>query len=547
MFLTAFFTLFKHPTFNRHIISDPSERIFSSILKRYVDNQKNGGSNNDINNPPIYLAGNSLLQLKVTTALKNYLPGWTSVLSNVTNLQSIDFSATDFDSELKKLIPFFPRWNLRRLKFQSSFITDQTGVKIGEILSSSNLQQIELGYNGLGDAAILAIAAGMLENIHVWKYSGSTNGLDVNSNKIGSKGCTALYKLPTNVRSNGWLRDNTFECDLSIAFARGNEQKSSTETLGSRLDFQPEPGIFSCQVGQTASPSVCISDWENKIHKFAAVLPTFLEVKVLRIHELRFTYKQVNIIADAIKVSEIDHLSLFYNKIEDKGAVYLSNILPASKIATLDLGCNQITDIGAVSIGKILNRSKLTILLLGNRNGNIVCGKPDKEDFDYRNRIDKNGMVAISQGLPGSKLNHLSIGCNSSWNIGRDQEQGVFAIANVLPLSNLTQLEFNNCVGDSSGEAIGKILNRSKLQKLDLRRNRINTSAIAIFNGLVNSEMQRLTLSYNDFGDQAVMALVDILPHTNVTYLDVTGNNVADASKDRLREVCVANGIDCRV
>ena len=156
-------------------------------------------------------------------------------------------------------------------------------------------------------------------------------------------------------------------------------------------------------------------------------------------------------------------------------------------------------------------------------------------------------MVAISQGLPGSKLNNLSIGCNSSWNIDRDQEQGVFAIANVLPLSNLTQLEFNNCVGDSSGEAIGKILNRSKLQKLDLRRNRINTSAIAIFNGLVNSEMQRLTISDNDFGDQAVMVLVDILPHTNVTYLDVTGNNVADASKDRLREVCVANGIDCRV
>ena len=511
-------------------------------------------------------------EFKVSTAPANHVPSWTSVLSNVTTVRSIVFKVTEFDSEIKKLVPFFQRWNLRILILHSCFISDQTGVAIGQVLFSSSLKNLDLGYNaydtgtGIRDAAVLSIVAGISGRITDWYYNQPKGErriydqeLALNSNNIGSEGCTALYKLDPYVRSRSWLRDNTFECDLSVAIARGNEGKSSTETLGSRLDFFPkEPGIFSCFEASGAA-SVCHSDWENKAHKFAAVLPTLLDVKVLIIHELRFTYEQVNTIADAIKVSNINRLSLFYNRIEDKGATFLADILPASKLTTLDLRCNQITDIGAASIGKILNRSKLTTLLLGNRNGNTyqshryftahtVCSVPDKEDFDYRNQIGKNGMVAISQGLPGSKLNHLGIECNSSWDIGRDQEQGVIAIANVLPLSNLTQLEFNNCIGDSSGEAIGKILNRSKLQKLDLRSNRINTSAITIFNGLVNSEMQRLTISYNDFGDQAVMVLIEILPYTNVTYLDVTHNfNVADASKDKLREVCVANGIDCEV
>ena len=560
--LTTFFSPLKHPTFNRYIKIEPGEKIFSPILKRYVDSHNEVESKNGVNKPPIYLAGNSLLEFGLMTAPTKHLPAWTSVLSNVTTVRSIVLNGNKFDSEIKKLIPFFQRWNLRKLELQSCFISDQTGVAIGNVLFSSSIRNLDLAYNKLiGDAAVLSIIAGMSGRITDWYYTQPIGKrihdqhLQVNSNSIGSEGCTALYKLVPYVRSNGWLRDNKFECDLSIAIARGNEGKSSTETLGSRLDFFPkEAGTFSC-FNVNGKLSVCHSDWENKAHKLAAVLPTLFEVKVLIIHQLRFTYEQVNTIADAIKVSNINRLSLFYNKIEDKGATFLADILPASKITTLDLRCNQITDIGAASIGKILNRSKLTTLLLGNRNfyygWNILCRIPDKryseKYFDYNNHIDKNGMVAISQGLPGSKLNNLSIGCNSSWNIGRDREQGVFAIANVLPHSNLTQLEFNNCVGDSSGEAIGKILNRSKLQKLDLRRNRINTSAIAIFNGLVNSEMQRLTISGNAFGDQAVMALVDILPHTNVTYLDVTGNNVADASKDRLREVCVANGIDCRV
>ena len=200
-----------------------------------------------MNKPPIYLAGNSLQEFKVSTAPANHVPSWTSVLSNVTTVRSIVFKVTEFDSEIKKLVPFFQRWNLRILILHSCFISDQTGVAIGQVLFSSSLTNLDLGYNayntgtGIRDAAVLSIVAGISGRITDWYYNQPKGErriydqeLALNSNNIGSEGCTALYKLDPYVRSRSWLRDNTFECDLSVAIARGNEGKSSTETLGSR-------------------------------------------------------------------------------------------------------------------------------------------------------------------------------------------------------------------------------------------------------------------------------------------------------------------------
>ena len=60
------------------------------------------------------------------------------------------------------------------------------------------------------------------------------------------------------------------------------------------------------------------------------------------------------------------------------------------------------------------------------------------------------------------------VGCSSSSDIGRNHDQGVFAIANVLPLSNLTQLEFNNC-GSNTSMIIAKVLLLSKVTDLGLK------------------------------------------------------------------------------
>lgn len=258
-------------------------------------------------------------------------------------------------------------------------------------------------------------------------------------------------------------------------------------------------------------------------------------------------------IASALSHCQLTTLNVSYNQIGDEGARALASALPHCELTSLNLSDNDILADGVKVVADYLCESQITFLdlsgnyvglrlvsynsIFGNIANSIACSLLTTLNLDHCG-IEKEGIVAIANALPNSRLTKLTLGYQRVFSSAIPNligAEGAIAIANALPQSQLTEL-YLGCekIGDEGAKAIADALPHSKLTTLrfsrksgaglfsETNRNRIgNEGATAIANALPQSQLIVLSLGCNEVGDQGAKAIANALPQSQLKHLEL--------------------------
>jgi Ran GTPase-activating protein (RanGAP) involved in mRNA processing and transport len=215
--------------------------------------------------------------------------------------------------------------------------------------------------------------------------------------------------------------------------------------------------------------------------------------------------KGAEIIGQMLNETEIQNLDLLDNTIGIDGAKALAQGLPGSKVEFLGLGYNQIGDAGIAALSQVLNQSSVESLWLG-----------------YTN-MSYQGVSVLGKGLLGSRMKYLDLSGNG---VGDD---AIKELEQKLP-DTLTYLNLNNnSLREAGAQSLGEIVAQSKIQELYLLDNSIGDRGTAeLGKKLCGSKVQILTLSHNNIGDSGIESLGQCLPESSVKRLFLNYNNISD-------------------
>lgn len=150
--------------------------------------------------------------------------------------------------------------------------------------------------------------------------------------------------------------------------------------------------------------------------------------------------------------------------------------------------------------------------------------------------LDGNSLTDISPLLPlvseSADLVELDIGDNSFGDIQMAQ------LAEALPSSALTTLVLGrNFITDAGAVPIIKALPRAKLSILHLDSTQITDTTIdALLSVLAGCPLEELHLDETKITDDGVMRLCRALPTSRISILDVSDNNLSDATMSAVEQ-----------
>lgn len=407
---------------------------------------------------------------------------------------------------------------------------------------SASLSSLDLSSNQLGSDRIAEL-----------QFPASLRTLDLSSNQLGSDGVAKL-ELPSSLEelrlySNGIDSDGAARLQLPLSLRTlelANNQigpdgaaKLKLPPVLESLDFSSnEIGPDGAAKLQLSTPLKTLNLGNNGIGSDGAAklkLPPSLETLALGGNgigpdgaanlrlpsSLRTLYLNGNQIGSdgAAKIQlppYLELLGLNNNGIDSEGAVKLQ--LPSS-LKSLDLTGNKIGPNGAASLKLPLSLETLTL----NDNGIESDGAanlqlpPSLESLTFTsNAIGPEGAAKLQ--LPAS-LKSLNLGYNGIGSNG--------AINLRLP-STLQSLDLpNNHIG-ALGAA--KLQLSPFLKYLDLSNNEIDSDGAA--NMHFPSSLEALDVRNNQIGDLGVKALLQKVPQTNLTFINLDGNTYNTSTLD---------------
>eukprot|EP01125_Pyxidicula_operculata_P016066 TRINITY_DN549_c0_g1_i4.p1 TRINITY_DN549_c0_g1~~TRINITY_DN549_c0_g1_i4.p1 ORF type:complete len:262 (+),score=28.54 TRINITY_DN549_c0_g1_i4:410-1195(+) len=160
----------------------------------------------------------------------------------------------------------------------------------------------------------------------------------------------------------------------------------------------------------------------------------------------------VKYLSEGLRNKSFTKLYLFKNNISDKGCEYLSaEGVISSDLLVLSLDSNQISGLGVATLCEKLNIPKV------------------EEVYFYNNRIELDGIYAISKALPNWK--------------------------------NLTLLNLSDCgIDDISIDILLEAVDKDTLKKLFLHNNQISHDKIvSLLNYVLSTKLIELSIFGNDF------------------------------------------------
>ena len=287
---------------------------------------------------------------------------------------------------------------------------------------------------------------------------------------------------------------------------------------------------------------------DEDISALAQVLPN-TQVTYLDLSRNRIGYKVAESLAQVLPQTQITILNLGDNQIKDEGAMALAIVLPQTQITNLYLNNNEIGPEGAIALAQALPQTKITELYM------------------YENRIGVMGSAAFAQALPRTKITYLNLESN---NIVAEEAA---ALAQALPQTQAetTSISFswvnkyggkinedflikdsslsfyNKQLMDEGTVALAEVLPNTQVTSLDLSGNYIGSrGAVSLARVLPKTQITYLNLADNrpvmydvsdGIGADGAEALAEVLPNTQVKYLDLSGNRIGYKVAESLAQV----------
>ncbi|PCI95944.1 hypothetical protein COB11_00660 [Candidatus Aerophobetes bacterium] len=273
----------------------------------------------------------------------------------------------------------------------------------------------------------------------------------------------------------------------------------------------------------------------NKEEQFLTMIEKLLEKDptVLDLYAKYVTDEQLVLLAEILPSLNISTLNLSNNTFEYTGMLALAKALPKTQVINLELRSNSGCAID--KLFQILPQTQIQKLDLYSFGGDseemsqkdfhaLITALPESKilelDLGCSNICDHH-LIYLMMTLPETKIQKLNLSEN---NIRMEHDELAeffhFGIMN----SDLQDLSLGgNFMGDSIAFELAKILEFSKIQKLDLSRCGITEKGVKqLALTLPLSQVKELKLGTNHLGSQGLISLSNALPSSQVQVLNLS-------------------------
>ena len=406
------------------------------------------------------------------------------------------------DSGVIPLAEKLPSSAITELNLEKNYISSEGATAIAQKLSSCSLSVLKLGMNSISDSGAQELAKAL-------EYSQLTE-LHLQGNLIGNKGGELLYGSITSFKLvNLSLYWNPMT-DHSTLFELVAQTQISTiilDTSGAEISSRMvrscliESNVTVLSLGNSFSHQVqgknsfdYLTESKLGIGNSLDFMVAQTKLRELYLGNLALSSGFARLLAKELPDSQLTHLSLRYNPIENEGVKLIAESIPSSEIKYLDLCATLLSS--AKDIAKVLPNSKLTYLDLS------------------ENKLRNDGAKAIAKQASFSKITKLYLDSNFI------NQKALKTLANGLGKLNIKELSIKHTF---EPEAPKKRKPQKAVELIALQ--------------LPNWETSFLDLSFTKIIDQDIDSLCRSIPISSLKFLNLEGNPIKDAGIKSLARV----------
>lgn len=463
------------------------------------------------------------------------------------------------DSGVIPLAEKLPSSAITELDLEKNYISSEGVTAIAQKLSSCSLSILKLGMNSISDYGAQELAKAL-------EYSQLTE-LHLQGNLIGDKGGELLYRsIPSSKLVTLSLYWNPMT-DHSALFESVAHTQISTiilDTSGAKLSSRI---VRSCLIESNVTVLSLGNSFSNLVHvknSFSYLAESKLgidnsldfmvaqtKLRELYLGSLALDKRFAVLLAKELPDSQLTHLSLRYNPIENEGVKCIAENIPGSEIEYLDLCGTRLSS--AKDIAKVLPNSKLTYLDLSENNlrnegakaiaKQASLSKVTKLYLDS-NSINKKGLKALANGLGKLNIKELSIKKTLAPENGKPQK-AVELIALQLPNweTSFLDLSFTRII-DQDINSLCRSIPISSLKFLNLEGNPIKDAGIkSLAKVIPSSKFESLVLSNLSFQMGVAEVTFAVFACPSMRHLDLSFNDINYISAEKAQQLVQENGL----
>ncbi|KAK2825537.1 hypothetical protein Q7C36_019464 [Tachysurus vachellii] len=527
--------------------------------------EENSSNEKSIN---LFYCLNELNELSIVKEVQQYINSESSSKLSLTQWSALVFvlltSETKLDVfDLKKYIRSDEA--LLRLmpvvKASETALLDNCGLTercckaLGSALSSdsSNLQELNLSSNSIGDKGLRLLAEGLGNG------KSKLKNLRLSYCRITPQGCSTLVsellpRLP-NLKVLDLSENSLRQTGIQLLASHLKNPDCTLEILGlkdCRVTPEGSKALASALISNPSHLKELNLHWNNPgddpgVEQLADVMrDPRSKLEVLWLSYGLLTEKSCEALASVFRcgTARLRAVDLSGNSIQDTGLELLSSGLrsPHCKLETLRLVFCQITKKGATALASALTANPQTLKELDlSENPIRDCGLKALsrvlKDFNCRlhtlrlrqSEVTEDGCVALASALTSNpiRLRELNLGNNKLTDAG---------IKRLVLNTEISQLELNECrLTESCCDSVASVLTKesSSLKVLNLGGNNLQDSGVKTLSvGLENPncKLEKLRLFNCGVSEKSceVLALVLSTKHSVLKELDLSENNLKD-------------------
>ena len=276
---------------------------------------------------------------------------------------------------------------------------------------------------------------------------------------------------------------------------------------------------------------------------------------------------KVTLLAEALSTNTVlKKIALTANKISDKGAIAIANILPQVEIKKIDLNLNKINDEGGLALISAANKKNICLSLFGN---NVSCKSESGEEtavklLSISGTVGDYGKVNVESYFT-EEMAHEALELNSCDNYFEGLESVISMMEKCLNILSVTLV---NCNIDDHGakllasffcslnhrlrtinlscnritsaglkELLMSISSFSQLEVFNLSENRIEREGALLISEYLHTceNIKDLQLSDSYIGDKGVKDLTTVIRNNSSLHtLKLRGNCISDTGINHL-------------
>ena len=243
---------------------------------------------------------------------------------------------------------------------------------------------------------------------------------------------------------------------------------------------------------------------------------------------------KVTLLVEALSTNTVlKELVLTANKISDRGAIAIANILPQVGIQRIDLNLNKINDEGGLALISAADKKGVGLSLFGN---NTSYKSESSEETDSMKLLSISGKVGDSgkvnvESYFTEEMSHEALELNSCDNYFEGLESVISMMEKCLNISSVTLVDCN--IDDSGAKLLASFFHNSshRLQTINLSCNRITSEGLKELLMSISSfsQLEVFNLNENRIGREGASLISEYI-HTceNIKDIQLSDNYISD-------------------